>query len=90
MKKFAPLLSMSVAIEMQSSGSVFGSHWHLRKSDRILEVDQLQDRESFGLPARMERFMYLPEDFRGRGRTKYCERSEVVTRQQVVLTFHLR
>jgi hypothetical protein len=39
MKELIPLLSMSVAAEMQSSGSLLGSHWHLRKSDRILEVN---------------------------------------------------
>jgi hypothetical protein len=39
MKELVLLLSMSVAIEIQSSGSVFGSHWHFCKSDRILEVD---------------------------------------------------
>jgi hypothetical protein len=38
MKDLVPLLSMSVAIEMQLSGSVFGYHWHIRKSDRIVEM----------------------------------------------------
>jgi hypothetical protein len=39
MKEVVPVLSMSLAIEMQSSGPVFGSHWHLRNNHRILEVD---------------------------------------------------
>jgi hypothetical protein len=38
----------------------------------------------------MEGFLHLPDAFRGRGRTKYWKRSEMVTFQQVVLTFHPR